>query len=254
MKFIIIILCLVSSLHIFAQKNHGIIEVDHLGSIYTIDGTELKKFSSENELLSNYSDALLGEVTSIDVSNPLRLLLFYREFNQILYLDQTLNPIADPIDLYTYSDNETRLCCDASTGGFWIYNNDDNQVFLISKQGEIINKSSLLSSYITDIPPSKIIEYQEKLYLLIPTQGLIILNKFGRFLQKIPLQGISDFCFNNQTLLYLKNKNWFAYKPQDKTDSIVFEMKNSNDRQSKIRSDKIYIFCGDQISIKKLKR
>ncbi|MGZ2369007.1 hypothetical protein ACXR6G_04420 [Ancylomarina sp. YFZ004] len=252
MKFIILILSLVSSLNILAQNNHRILEIDHLGSIYTIDGNVLKKFTSDKSLVSNYSDALLGEITSIDVSNPLRLLLFYKEFNQILYLDQTLTPIADPIDLYTYSDNETQLCCDASIGGFWIYNNDDNQVFLISKRGEISNKSSLLSSYIKDVPPSKIIEYQEKLYFLIPTQGLLVLNKFGRFLQEVSLTGITDFCFKNQALLYLKNKTWFAYNPQGKTDSIVFEMKNSNDRQSKIQSDKIYIFCGDQISIKKL--
>lgn len=253
MKFIIIILSLVSSLNIFAQNNHRILEVDHLGSIYTIDGNELKKFSSEKKLISNYSDALLGDITSIDVSNPLRLLLFYKEFNQILYLDQTLTPITDPIDLYTYSDNETQLCCDASTGGFWIYNNDDNQIFLISKRGEIINKSSLLTSYIKDVPPSKIIEYQEKLYFLIPTQRLLVLNKFGRFLQQIPLTGISDFCFTNQDLLYLKNNTWFVYKPHAKTDSMVFEMQSSNSRQSKIQADRAYIFYRDQISIKKLK-
>lgn len=253
MKFIIIILCLVSSLNICAQKNHRILEVDHLGSIYTIDENELKKFSSEKELISNYSDALLGDITSIDVTNPLRLLLFYREFNQLLYLDQTLTPISDPIDLYSYSDNETHLCCNASSGGFWIFNKDDNQAFQISKQGEILNKSSLLSTYTKDISPSKMSEYQEKLYFLLPSKGLLILNKFGRFLQLIPLTGISDFCFTNQNLLYLKNKTWFAYNPQENTDSIVFEMQSSHSGQSKIQADRAYIFCGDQISIKKLK-
>ncbi|WP_372640914.1 hypothetical protein [Ancylomarina sp.] len=253
MKFIIIILSLVSSLNVFAQTNHRILEVDHLGYIYTIDGNELNKFSSEKELISNYSDALLGNITSIDVTNPLRLLLFYREFNQLLYLDQTLTPLSDPIDLYTYSDNETHLCCNASSGGFWIFNKDDNQAFQISRQSEIINKSSLLSTYIKNISPSKMSEYQEELYLLLPSKGLLILNKFGRFLRQISLTGISDFCFTNQDLLYLKNDIWFAYKPLSKTDSIVFEMQSSHGGQSKILADKAYIFCGDQISIKKLK-
>jgi len=253
MKFLIIIFCLLSLQPICAQKNHRILEVDHLGNSYTIEGDELKKFSSEKKLVSNYSDPLLGEISSIDVSNPLRLLLFYKEFNQVLYLDQTLTPISDPIDLYTYSDNETQLCCNASSGGFWIFNKDDNQVFQISKQGEVINKSSLLSSFLKDGFPSKMIEFQEKLYLLSPLGGLLILNKFGRFLQKIPLSGISDFCFNNHNLFYLKNKTWFAYTPFEQTDSIIFELDNLNDRPSKIWADKIYIFCGDQISIKKLK-
>lgn len=253
MKFIIIILSLLCSLHVSAQKNHRIIEVDHLGYIYTIDGNELKKFSSEKELLSNFSDALLGEITSVDVSNPLRLLLFYKEFNQLLYLDQTLTPIADPIDLYNYSDNETQLCCDASSGGFWMYNKDDNQAFKISRQGEILNTSSLLTSYLKDTEPLKITEHQEKLHLLIPSQGLLILNKFGHFLQQIPLPGINDFGFKNQDILYLKNDTWYQYKPLTKTDPIIFDMKSLNTCKSTIQDDRIYIFCGNQISIKKLK-
>ena len=253
MRFLIIIICLLSSLHICAQKNHRVLEVDHLGNSYTIDGNELKKFSFDQELVSNYSDPLLGEISSIDVSNPLRLLLFYKEFNQILYLDHTLSPISDPVDLYTYSDNDTQLCCDASSGGFWIFNKDDNQVFQISKQGEVINKSSLLSSFLKNGFPSKMTEYQEKLYFLLPAKGLLILNKFGRFLQQIPIKGITDFSFNNQDLLYLKDKVWFAYTPMVQTDSIVFKMDDSQEKQSKIWADKIYTFCGDQISIKKLK-
>ena len=67
MKFIILILSLFSSLNIFAQNNNRILEVDHLGAIYTIDGNELKKFSSDKSIVSNHSDALLGEITSIDV-------------------------------------------------------------------------------------------------------------------------------------------------------------------------------------------
>ena len=252
MKLISIILCVISSYNICAQNNHPVIEIDHFGNIYTVDGNEFKKYALDKKLLSNFSDALLGEITSIDVSNPLRILLFYKEFNQLLYLDQTLTPITDPIDLYTYTDNETQLCCDASSGGFWIYNNDDSQAFQISKRGEILNKSSLLTSYLKDSTPSKIIEYQENLYFLIPSEGLLVLNKFGHFIQQIPISGIRDFYFNKQNLLYLKNVSWFIYNPLNKIDLSIFEMKNSSKCQGNIYNDRIYIYCGDNITIKKL--
>ena len=250
MKFIFSFLWLFASLHIYAQKSHQILEVDHFGNIYTIEGTELRKYSSNKEVLSNFSDALLGEITSIDVSNPLRIQLFYKEFNQVLYLDQSLSSIADPIDLYFYSDNETQLCCDASSGGLWMYNRDDNQVFKVSRQGEIINKSGLLTSYFKEVTPSKMIEYQENLYFLIPLKGLVILNKFGNFIQQIPLAKISDFCFNNQELLYFKNFTWFKYNPMMTSDSIIFKIKGSG--KSRIQSNKIYLFSEDQISIRQL--
>lgn len=251
MKFIISFLCLIASLHSYAQNYHRIIEVDHLGKIYTVEGTELTKYTSNKEIISSFSDALLGEISSIDVSNPLRIQLFYKEFNQVLYLDQSLSSISDPIDLYTYSDSETQLCCDASSGGLWMYNRDDNQVFKVSRQGEIINKSGLLTSYFKEVSPSKMIEYQENLYFLIPLKGLVILNKFGHFIQQIPLAKISDFCFDNQELLYLKNHTWFKYNPMMTSDSIIFKIENSG--ESQIQSNKIYIFSEDQISIRQLK-
>lgn len=253
MKFICAILCLISSLKISAQENHLALEVDYFNNIYTINGNELKKYSSNKKLLSSFSDALLGEITTIDVSNPLRLLLFYKEFNQILYLDQNLSPIAEPIDLYSYTDSETQVCCDASVGGFWIYNTDDNQAFHISKQGEIVNKSSLLTSYFKDYIPSKMIEYHEKLYFLIPSHSILILNKFGQFIQQIPLAGLTDFCNNNQELLYLKENSWFLYSPLAKKDTIAFKMNKSKSCRSKIHNDQIYMFCGDKISIQNLK-
>jgi len=253
MKFICAILCLISSLNISAQENHLALEVDYFNNIYTIKGNALKKYSPNKEFLSNFSDALLGEITSIDVSNPLRLLLFYKESNQILYLDQNLSPIAEPINLYSYTDNETQICCDASSGGFWIYNIDDNQAFQISKQGEIVIKSSLLTSYFKDYIPSKMIEYHEKLYFLIPSHSILILNKFGQFIQQIPLVGITDFCHNNQNLLYLKDNSWFLYSPLAKTDSIAFKMNKSKNCRSKIQNNQIYILCGDKISTQNFK-
>ena len=253
MKFFISLLFLITSLQAHTQNNHRLIEVDHFGNIYTIEGIELTKYSSHKKVLSNFSDALLGEITSIDVSNPLRIQLFYKEFNQILYLNQSLSLIADPIDLYKYSDNETQVCCDASSGGFWIYNNDDNQIFQVSKQGDIINKSGLLTSYFKGIYPSKLIEYQEKTYFLIPSQGLLILNKFGQFYQQLPIPGITDFCINNQKLNYLKNNIWYKYEPLLTSDSIIFRIEDSGLIRSRILNNKIYIFSEDQISIRSLK-
>jgi len=235
-----------------AQENHQNIELDHLGQVYTTKGNELKKYSSDGKMISNYSDALLGEITSVDASNPLRLLLFYEESNLLLYLDQNLAPIADPVNLYTYSENETLLCCDASSGGFWIYNPEDNQAFQISRQGEMRNKSLLLLAYFKNKLPSKMFEYQDDLYFLVPYQGIWILNKFGQFKQQIPLPGITNFCFDNQTLIFQKDSSWFKYNPLSGTDELIFEQKDLNKCKSKIKADKIYIFCGDEISIKKL--
>jgi len=252
MRTFITILCLVSSLFLAAQENHLDIELDHLGHIYSIKGNELKKYTPEGKITSNYSDPLLGEITSIDVSNPLRLQLFYKESNLLLYLDQYLAPIVDPIDLYTYSENETHLLCDAASGGFWIYNSEDNQAFQISRQGELRNKSLLLVGYFKERLPSKMKEHHEGLYFLIPSRGILILNKFGQFQQEIHLPGITNFCFNNQAVLYQKDRTWFKYNPSLGEDTLIFEQKDSGDCQSKIRADQIYIFCGDQISIKKL--
>src|SRR5271157_882697 len=70
---------------------------DNLGNLYVLVNNELKKFDSQGNLLKTFSDKSHGNINFVDVSDPLKILLHFRDFHQLLFLDNTLSVKSDPI-------------------------------------------------------------------------------------------------------------------------------------------------------------
>ncbi|MBN2596231.1 hypothetical protein [Labilibaculum sp.] len=231
---------------------HDFISVDYLGNIFAVNKCELIEFNSKGEKLAVFSNSMLGSIRHIDVSNPLRILVFYDDFNQILFLDRNLAEIGSEIDLFAFSDNETELVCSSANGGFWIYNSDDNQAIHISENGKIINQSILMNTFYQNCIPDKMLEYNNDLYFLYPEMGILNLDRNGQFKRKISLPGIKNFQISKNTLLYTTESGIYSFQPMAKEDKLIFNLKDSKDAQLTIQSNNLYVSNKKSISIKVL--
>src|SRR5882672_5628227 len=74
--------------------------VDNLDNIYLLSSTgQVKKLNSNGDSVAVFNDIKkFGDATFIDVSNPLKVLLYYKDFATIVVLDRYLN-IRNSIDL-----------------------------------------------------------------------------------------------------------------------------------------------------------
>ena len=117
------------------QLNHISVEadefigIDGIGDYFYIKNNILYK---KNALKSfQYQNINLGKLKKVDVINPLKISLFYQEFNTIILLDSQLNEI-QKINL---SENEKPILATAvGTSGqnqLWIFNNLDQQIGLL---------------------------------------------------------------------------------------------------------------------------
>ena len=69
---------------------------DNLQNIYAVtDDFKVVKYDSSGQLLHTYSNKSLGQPTSLDVSNPMKLMLYYKDFSTIVWLDNTLSEITE---------------------------------------------------------------------------------------------------------------------------------------------------------------
>ncbi|MEL6988264.1 MAG: hypothetical protein AAGK97_10580, partial [Bacteroidota bacterium] len=67
---------------------------DKLNQLYiNTRQNELLKYGNVNNLEFRYSDYDLGDIEIIDVSNPLKILLYYADFQTIVFLDNNLSEI-----------------------------------------------------------------------------------------------------------------------------------------------------------------
>lgn len=233
--------------------HHDCFVVDHLGNIITIENNEIQKFNSKTDKIASYSNSMLGEIASIDVSNPLRMLVFYKDFNQLMFLDRNLAEIGDEIDLYDYSNNETDLLCSSPNGGFWMYNAIDNQAVHISEFGNTITKSIFISDFFGDISPAKMQVYAKALYILYPEKGILVLDDNGQFKKKISISGIQDFQINQNTIVYSNKSGAFILNDFHKEDRLIYRFEQENTQFVQLYNKQLYLSNKKSITIIPLK-
>ncbi len=234
------------------HSQHSFFEVDHLNYIYTVQEAELTIYDSNGNKLYNYSNQSMGAISSIDVSDPLRILVFYKDFNTILFLDRNLAKIGNEIDLYDFSDNETDLVCSSQNGGFWIYNEIDNQCIQISNTGEILTESMLLNAFFTNQTITDFDEYNNELYLLFTEKGILKLDQNGQYDRKILLPNITDFELIKNEVFYWNSIGIFRYEQYSQKDTEIYRFNNVTPKSLRILGGKIYLSNEKSISIKKL--
>lgn len=109
-------------------ENKTYIGFDGLGNNYYIKENVLTKQNEEKSW--EYKNVALGKITSVDYLNPLKIVVFYEDFNTIITLDNQLNEI-QKLNLFeidnTIFASKVGL---ASQDQFWIYNSLTQQILL----------------------------------------------------------------------------------------------------------------------------
>ncbi|HNP32145.1 MAG TPA: hypothetical protein PKN96_02500 [Flavobacterium sp.] len=109
-------------------ENKTYIGFDGLGNNYYIKDNI---FTKQNETQKwEYKNVALGKITSVDYINPLKIVVFYEDFNTIITLDNQLNEI-QKLNLFDIDNTifASKIGL-ASQDQFWIYNSLTQQIML----------------------------------------------------------------------------------------------------------------------------
>ncbi|WP_306741921.1 hypothetical protein [Marinifilum sp. D714] len=227
-------------------------EIDHMGNVYVVNGAQLSRYNSEGKQVCNFSDSSLGSICSIDVSDPLRILVFYRDFNQIIYLNNKLSNIGSEINLYDFSDNETEFVCNSQKGGFWMYNSIEKQATHITNNGELADQTILLVSFFDDAEVTKIFEHNSYLYLLYKNEGILQLDQNGQFVRKLSIKNLQDFQLIGNHIYYQDKSGIYLYQTLNQPDKLIYPKEDPSKSTIRCNKDRIFIKDKNSISIKTL--
>lgn len=245
-----------SSLQDLIPGKYSYFTTDKLKRIYAVNtANELIQFDSNGKELFRYNNNTLGELTYIDTSNPFNLLLFYPEFQTIITLDRTLNPIAE-LNLLTTEVGDAAAVALSNDNQLWIYDAASLQLKKLNAKGEVLLSSGDLSLGLPSPPkPKQIVASADRVYMNDPTLGLIIFNNFGQYLQMVPMRDITYFQAFEQQLIYrVKSGELFSYHLQSLlTTPILLTKKKQQSSCVNIQSGMIYFLEEDGINVCLLK-
>lgn len=140
MKYLIICLALLFCKPVLAQKITAsllkkealqadvFVGADKFSNIYYIKKRTLYKRQTDG--IIEYAALNLGEITRVDLINPLKISVYYKQANTLVLLDNTLNEI-NRFDFSTIEDfRNTSFAGTANDRRLWIFNTDTQQVEL----------------------------------------------------------------------------------------------------------------------------
>lgn len=186
---------------------------DNIGNIYLVNDNELLKYTFDGKLFRRYSNLKLGTIHSIDATNVLKPLLFYKDYQQLVFLDNQLSENSTIISLEKLGYEQTELACGSANNSFWIYSKQNNELVRFDESSKkLLNTGNLKQLLKTDIEPNFMVEHNGHLFLNSPQHGIFEFDMFGAYVRTISIKNLGRFQVDESILYYLKDKQFCNYQ------------------------------------------
>lgn len=222
---------------------------DNLGNSYFVKGEEITKYNPAGKQLLKYSNKRLGNITTIDATNALKVLLYYKDFQQIVFLDNQLSQNGEIISLENLGYEQTDLVCSSFNNSFWIYNKQGNELLRFNENSKQIAKTGNLKQLLqAELKPDFMIEYNSFLYLNCPAIGIYVFDMYGTFNKIISLKNLPAFQVNENILYYFKDAKLCSYNTKAFEEKCI----SYNDtllRNVRLEKDRLFLQYKDSLKV-----
>ncbi|TAE12519.1 MAG: hypothetical protein EAY72_09420 [Bacteroidetes bacterium] len=187
---------------LLASGNFNQLSVDNFGHIYLVSNTnQIKKINSNGDSLAVFNDVRqYGTVGTLDVSNPLKPMVFYKDMLTIVLLDRLLGKKA-VINLNKLGLYQIGAACISYDGFVWVYNELDATVAKLDDNGIVVQQTADLRQALgVNLRVNSMFDYRGHLYLYDSTQGLYEFDYYGALLRKQAIKNYSSVAFLDNVL------------------------------------------------------
>ncbi len=223
-----------------------IIAVDNFETIYYIKGNILYKKSIDQPTI-NYSNVQLGFPTTVNTFNPLKINVFYQDFNTVIILD---NRLAEIFKIDFNTKQPYKNVSHIATGydnTLWIFNQDLQQLELYDYKTDKVRATTLpIQSRVIQLTS----DYN---YCWMLTENFLYqYTYFGSLIAKLPNKGYTSFAVDNENII-LKTATEFFYKSKKDENISTIEMPKLLINQFLLTNETLYIYDSEKLQTYQLK-
>jgi hypothetical protein len=196
------------------KGNFSYFNVDNLDNIYLItDNNQLKKINENGDSVAVFNDVKkYGNPDYIDVTNPLKALLYYKNYSTVVVLDRLLtvrNNINFRKQNIFYVNNVT-LSYD---NYIWIFDEEDFKLKKINEEGKLLLETTDWRMLFDTVPSLvKIVDRDNFVYLYDPAKGFYIFDYYGGFKKRLPFLNWTNVEVNKDIVYGFSNNKLYSYR------------------------------------------
>jgi hypothetical protein len=202
--------------------------LDQLNNVYVLRKGEVIKLDAKGKELSRYSNKLIGEDVLLDVTNPLKVLLYSPEQMRLITLDSRFGEMNEQVNFFQSGYEQISLVATSHSNGMWLYDPIDLKLIRLNKSMDEERTSlNLAQLFKVNLYPTDLIEINNKVYMTDPNHGVFVFDNFGNYLRKIPIKGIRKVVISDDRLFYMNKESLRALNLLDSSEEIVTIEMNS---------------------------
>ncbi len=217
--------------------------IDNFKNTYFVRDRVLHKQGEDGNFI--YNALQLGRITSVDIINPLKVVVFFQDTNTVVLLDNKLSEI----ERITFNNMRDFLNVGAATNAgnnnFWLFNMDTQQL-------EIYNFREKRQTVVSQPLPGKLLSQASNFnYCFTLTENkLRAFNIYGSLLNETTHDGYERIEQSNENVVALKDNSLFFIPdfarrnggPMDET--VRLEIPEMTVKDLQLIGDILYIYDG----------
>ena len=186
---------------------------DNLGNVYVLTPAGLLiKFNNKGDSLNVFNEVRrYGTVYAIDATNPMKVLLYYKDFSTVVMLDRYLNRI-NMIDLRKSGIFQAKAMGLSYDNNIWIFDEQAAKLKKIDETGKVLSETTDLRQVLDVMPsPHTLIDRDGFVYVYDDTKGLYVFDYYGALKNTLPLTGLTDLQVMGQTIAGRRDSKLVRY-------------------------------------------
>lgn len=236
--------------------NFSYLNVDNLDNIYLItESNQLKKTNINGDSLAIFNDVKrFGNPSYIDVSNPLKILLYYSKFSTTVILDRFLN-IRNTINFRKQNIFLVNAVATSYDNNIWLFDEQNYSLKKISETGLTQQESSDWRTFFDTMPsPTQILDRNNFVYLYDSLKGFYVFDYYGSFKNKLPFTNWQFTEISGDYLYgFAQNKMYSYHLKTLELKEYVLPIFFTNYSSVKAMNGKVYLLKPDCVEVYEVK-
>jgi hypothetical protein len=204
-----------TSFHLLGMVRGDITEftIDNLDNIYILNSrNQVKKYNSNGDSVAVYNDVRkFGQASLIDVSNPLKILVYYRDFATVVMLDRFLNAV-NVVDLRKQNVLQAKAIGQSYDNKIWVYDEYENKLKKIDEDGKMVQETADFRLLLGQaINPVKIFDENRYVYLYDINRGIFVFDYFGALKNGILITNWNNLKVSGHYIFGSKSDTLYRY-------------------------------------------
>jgi hypothetical protein len=188
---------------------------DELGNLFGLTKSgQLKKYNNNLDSMGVFNDVRrYGKLFSISVDNPLRTVLYFKDYRTILVLDRLMQ-VVNKIDLRKAGIFQVKAVAQSYDNLFWVFDEQESKLKKINEEGKLVFATADLRLVFSEpIVPSNIFDLGGFVYIYDEKNGLFIFDYYGALKNRIAFLDWKDVHPVGKKIVGIKANHLMIYTP-----------------------------------------